>query len=127
MTIKTTTRGTIEAFFERSPVAVLDGSRDGRKFGNVVYQHLKVNEFAYAVHPEVEEIDCESCYPNLENIPERVEAAALVIPSAQAEIVVKGCLAYGIRHVWLQLGAEAAKTVRYCEKYGFQPNTGSAS
>lgn len=115
------TRNTIEAFLKKRPVAVFGASRGGRKFGNAVYRHLKVNGGAYAVHPESEEIEGERCYPNLEGIPERVEAAVLVIPPGEAEKVVKDCLTYGIRHIWLQRGAESPEIIRYCEDHGVQP------
>jgi len=94
-------------------------SRGGAKFGNKVYADLTSKGYRILpVHPEAEEIGGVRCWPALEELPERVDGAILVIPPPQTERVVRQISAADIGRVWMQPGAESKEAVHYCEENG---------
>lgn len=66
------------------------------------------------MHPSGAEIDGVRSYPRLSALPEKVHSVLVVVPPAQALDVVRDAAGAGIRHVWLQQGAESPLVVDAC-------------
>jgi hypothetical protein len=114
-----TARRDVDAFLERRKLAIVGVSRSGQGFGNSAYKELKTKGYQiYPVHPEADMIDGERCYPSLKALPEPVEGVLIVLPPQETEKVVQEAAEAGIRHVWMQQGAESVAAIRFCEEQG---------
>lgn len=107
----------IQAFIEKKKMAVVGASRQGNKFGNSAAKELQERgyEILY-IHPEANEIDGYSTYPNLEAVKDQVESVWIGIPAERGEAVLREAAEAGIQNVWLQQGAESPELVKLGEK-----------
>ena len=114
-----TSRSTVEQFLAQRSLGLVGASRTGRKFGNTVLRELVKRGYQVSVvHPEVAEIDGIGCYPSVSALPEDVGGLVLVTPSEQTEKLVREASARGIRHIWMQQGAESAAAIELCRANG---------
>lgn len=114
-----TARRDVDAFLDQRKLAIVGVSRSGQGFGNSAYKELKTKGYQiYPVHPEADTIDGEQCYPSLKALPEPVEGVLVVVPPQETEKVVQEAAEAGIRHVWMQQGAESVAAIRFCEEQG---------
>lgn len=106
----------IEAFLDNPSLAVVGVSRSGKGFGNVAYRVLRTKGYrVYPVNWSSPTVDGVRCYARVSDLPERVN---IVVPPAQAVEVVREAAAAGIRHVWLQQGAESDEAVKVGAELG---------
>src|SRR6266516_2867249 len=109
----------IEAFRDNPSLAVVGVSRSGKGFGNLACRVLRTKGYrVYPVNWSAPTIDGVRCYARLSDLPERVNAVLVVVPPAQAVEVVREAAAAGIRHVWLQQGAESPEALRVGAELG---------
>jgi predicted CoA-binding protein len=114
-----TTRSAVTDFLDRRKLAIVGVSRNGQKFGNSAYKELKAKGYQiYPVHPHADTIEGDPCYPNLKALPEPVDGVLIVVPPQETEKVVQDAAEAGIRHVWMQQGADSAAAIRFCEERG---------
>jgi predicted CoA-binding protein len=114
-----TSKSAVEGFINQQTLAVVGVSRSGKKFGNGAARALREKGYrVIPVHPEADTVDGEKCYASLSELPEPVGGVLVVVPPAETEKVVKQASEAGIRHVWLQQGAESQAAIRYCEDQG---------
>lgn len=109
----------IEDFISQRSLAVVGVSRSGKKFANAAFKELRSKGYAvFPVNPAAESVEGERCYPNLANLPARVDGAVVIAPREQALQVVRDAVAAGIRRVWLQQGAESQVAIDACREAG---------
>lgn len=114
-----TSRAAVDEFLSKPAIAIVGASRSGRKFGNVAMRELRAKGYrVYPIHPVAESIDAIPCYTRIEKLPEKVEALLVVVPAIAAIDVVRDAAAAGVRHVWLQQGAESRDLLRLCRNLG---------
>ena len=82
-----------------------------------MYQQNELTVFP--VNPRVEEVEGLVCYPNLVSLPEAVHGVSIITPPSVTEKVVEEAQAAGIRHLWMQPGAESDRAVERAEAAGF--------
>lgn len=70
------------------------------------------------VHPKVAEIDGVRCVPSVSALPDDVGGLVLVVPPEQTEKLVREAAALGIRHIWMQQGAESSAAIELCGANG---------
>lgn len=96
----------IEQFVSFRRIAVVGMSRSGKKFGNAVGKELKTKGYEiYPVHPEVQEIDGLSCYPDLKSLSGKVDGVWISILPAKVPEVLEDAAGIGLKNIWLQQGA----------------------
>ena len=90
-------------FLANKRIAVTGVSRTPNGHGgNVVYQRLKERGYqVFAVNPNAEEVEGDSCYPDLKSIPGGVDAVVMRHPAGITETTVQECAGLGIKHVWM--------------------------
>jgi predicted CoA-binding protein len=116
---------TIDGFVSQPALALIGMSRSGKKFGNFAYRALKSKGYrVYPIHPYATAINGVRCYSHFADLPERVEAALVVVPAAQAVTVIREAAAAGIRYVWLQQGSESPEVLRVCRDIGIDVISG---
>jgi predicted CoA-binding protein len=112
------TQEDVRRFLACRHLAVVGVSRGGRKFGNTAYRELKAKGFRLTpVHPEAELIEGDRAVRSLRELREPVDGVLVVVPPRETEGVVRDAAAAGIRHVWMQQGAESPEAIRFCETH----------
>ena len=112
----------IEEFLARKHIAVAGVSRNpAGKAANTIYKKLKnANYQVYAVNPNAEEVEGDSCYPNLKAIPGSVDGVVIVTKPEHAETLVQECSELGINRVWMHRsfgqGSVSEAAVKHCEE-----------
>jgi predicted CoA-binding protein len=114
-----TTREAITKFLDQKTFAVVGVSRSEKKFSYRLYKTLKAKGYLlYAVNPNSARIDGETCYSNIQSLPQQVDGVVIVVTPNQTEKVVKDAVAAGINHIWIQQGAESEQAIDFCKKNG---------
>ena len=109
----------IQDFVACQRIAVVGASRGGKKFGNAAAKELQTRGYqVFIIHPEAQEIDGQTCYPNLSALQGQIDAVFISVPAAQAAAVMREAASLDIRHVWLQQGAESPELLALGEELG---------
>ncbi|MBX3388614.1 MAG: CoA-binding protein [Phycisphaeraceae bacterium] len=109
----------IEGFLSGSPFAVVGASADRAKYGNKVLRcYLQNGRVAIPVNPSAAEIEGLRTFANLRSIPERVHAVSIITPPPVTERIVEEAGELGIKHIWMQPGAESAKAIGQAQESG---------
>lgn len=110
----------IQDFLAAGPWAVVGASTDRSKYGNKVLRCYQQAGKApvYPVHPKEREIEGLAAYPSLTALPERPRAISIITPPKITEAVVEECATLGIRHLWMQPGAESPRAIERCRELG---------
>ncbi len=98
----------IRTFLASLKYAVAGASQDRAKYGNKCLRcYQQHGRDVVAIHPREIELEGVPAYASLAVVPERPEAITVVTPPAVSLRVVEEAAHLGIRHVWLQPGAES--------------------
>jgi uncharacterized protein len=113
------TSDSIDRFLEQPALALVGASRTGAKFGNVILRELRAKgRHVYPLHPAVTTIDGVPCYAHLADMPEKVGGVIICVSPDDAVTAVRDAAEAGIRHVWLQQGAESPYVANLCRELG---------
>jgi predicted CoA-binding protein len=108
-----TSLANIQSFLETKEMAISGVSRNPKKFGRAVYDHLV--ERGYKIHPvnpNIDSINGETCYKDVTSLPDNVDRLYIVTPKDQTAGVMKEAAAKGIKNVWIQQKSEDEEAVR---------------
>lgn len=114
---KMSTQKSIQEFLSQKKLAIVGVSHTGKKFSNIVFKELKSKGYQiFPVNPRGDNILDERCYPNLQSLPEKVEGVLVITKPTATENIVREAHSLGIKHVWIQQGAESNEAIRFCEE-----------
>ncbi len=117
----------IDAFLAGSPHAVVGASRDHDKYGNKVLRAYLQNDMpVFAINPKESQIEGVACYPDLASVPEVVHGISIITPPHITEQIVGEAAQAGIRHLWMQPGAESDRAIDRAAEYGLNLIAGDA-
>ncbi|MDA0745433.1 MAG: CoA-binding protein [bacterium] len=117
----------INTFLQTGPYAVVGASQNRDKYGNKVLRcYLQHNLKAYPINPRETEIEGQNTYPDLASLPEPVERISVITPPSITEYIVEQAATAGIKHVWMQPGAESPNAVERAEALGINVIPGTA-
>ncbi len=109
----------IQAFLDGAPHAVVGASTNRDKYGNKVLRVYQQNQRpVYPVNPRATEVEGLKAYPDLASLPQPVHGASIITPPAITEQIVDDAIALGIRHLWMQPGAESGPAITRAEAAG---------
>jgi predicted CoA-binding protein len=109
----------IQKFLAGKRFAVVGASQDREKYGNKVLRVYQQNNIeAVPVNPTAKEIEGVAAYPDLASIPGPVDGVSIITRPAVTEQVVQDAVKRGIKHIWMQPGAESERAVALAEKSG---------
>jgi len=109
----------IEAFLAGSPHAVVGASQDRGKYGNKVLRaYLQRQRAVYPINPTAEVVEGLAAFPCLSSLPQPVHGLSIITPPQVTEEVVIEASRLGIRHVWMQPGAENKRAVELAQEAG---------
>lgn len=101
-------RKNIDEFLQQEKIAVVGVSRNKDKFGNMIYRELKTSGYrVMAVNPNADMVEGDRCYAGLGALPEKPDGVILVVPSKNGLEVIEEAARMGVRHVWVQQGANS--------------------
>ncbi|HJW08724.1 MAG TPA: CoA-binding protein [Holophagaceae bacterium] len=109
----------IKAFMAAGPWAVVGASSDRDKYGNKVlraYQQRGMD--VHPINPRATEIEGLKAYPNLAAVPAKIQSISVITPPKITEQVVVEAAAAGVKHIWMQPGAESSEAIRTAEEAG---------
>ena len=102
--------GDLTTLFEPQSVAVIGASGTPHKAGNDVIQNILANEFEgrlYLVNPKGGEILGHRVYPSIQDLPENIDQAIIILPAAATPQAIRDCAAEGAKTVVLAAGGFA--------------------
>jgi predicted CoA-binding protein len=102
----------IEAFLNGAPHAVVGASTDRSKYGNKVLRAFLQNDrTVLPVNPKADKVEGLKSYPDLSSLPVTAHGISVITPPEVTETIVEEAAHLGIRHVWLQPGAENEQAI----------------
>jgi predicted CoA-binding protein len=107
-------------FLGHKRVAVTGVSRTpGNHGSNVVYKRLRDRGYdVFAVNPNAERVEGDTCYHDLRSIPGGVEAVVIGTRPEIADDTMRECAELGIKHVWMHRGPGAGSVSETATAYG---------
>jgi len=113
------TQDPVARFLESTAYGVVGASPRRHKFGNKVLRCYQQNgRRAIPVNPREQEIEGVACVASVLDLPDDVQSLSIITPPQVTERVVEQAIQKGIRHVWMQPGAESARAVAACRAAG---------
>jgi uncharacterized protein len=112
------------AFLASGRIAVTGVSRTAQGHGgNAVYRRLRERGYqVFAVNPAEDEVEGDTCYHGLGEIPGGVDAVVIATAPEQAEATIRECADLGIRHAWMHraLGVDSVcdRATAYGREHG---------
>lgn len=117
----------IQSFLASGPFAVVGASVIRSKYGNKVLRCYQQHGLeVYPINARAEEVEGLKAYPTLASLPVPVQAISVITPPAITAQVVRDAAAAGVKHVWMQPGAESAAAIREAEALGMSVIAGGA-
>jgi uncharacterized protein len=108
----------IEQFLAAPVFGVVGASTDPNKYGNKVLRcYLQNGRQVVPVHPREEAIEGIPCAASVAELSADA-AISIITPPAVTEQVVEAAIARGIRHIWMQPGAQSPAAVAKCREHG---------
>lgn len=92
----------VQDFLAQKKIAIV-GVSDKRDTGcNLAFKKFKENGYqVYPVNPRMSTFEGQTCYPDLQSIPEKVDAVFVLTSPKITQEVVQQCVDLGIKHVWM--------------------------
>lgn len=102
----------IRQFMSAKAFAVAGASGDPEKYGHKCFAALLRRGYTvYPVNPRATDVLGVKAYPTVGALPEPVESLSIVTPPAVTEQVVADAIAFGVKNIWMQPGAESQKAI----------------
>ena len=111
--------GDVDAFLDGGPFAVVGASADRGKYGNKVLRvYLQNKRKVFAVNPRGGIIEGLEAYRDLASLPELPHGVSIITPPSVTEQVVDQAVQLGIKHLWMQPGAESEAAISRARESG---------
>jgi acyl-CoA synthetase (NDP forming) len=94
--------GSLDDLFEPQNVAVIGASSTPHKPGNDVIQNILANEFGgslYLVNPKGGEILGHQVYPSIQDLPEKIDLAIIILPATATPQAIRDSAAKGAKAI----------------------------
>ena len=116
-----------EEFWANSSFAFV-GHSAKKGFPELSYGAAKeLGKTIYAVDPSVEEIAGDKTYPNLQSLPNKVDAAVLEVPREETVDLVRQAAEAGIKNVWIHANRDTPQAVELGREKGLNVLTGTCA
>lgn len=111
------TLASIKEFLAQKNLAIAGISKTKNKFGNTIFKELKKKNYhLYPIHPEMKEYEGIDCFPEVNSLPEEVSGIIICTKPDKAEKLANEAIEKGIKHIWLQQGAQNKATLKMAEQ-----------
>lgn len=117
----------IEAFLAGSTFAVAGASADRAKYGNKVLRcYMQAKREVFPINPAGGVIEGLPAASNIAALPKPVHGLSIITPPPITERLIDQAHAAGIKHLWMQPGAESAQAIARAEALGMNVIGGDA-
>jgi predicted CoA-binding protein len=115
----------IEDFLAQKNLAFVGASHDPEEFSANVYRELRSRGYQlHPVNPHATEIDGDACVASVADLPDGIDGAIVMVPSAASAEVVQACVDHHIPRVWLHRGGGPSsvsdEAVALCREHGIE-------
>ena len=101
----------IETFLSAKTYGVAGASNNRDKYGNKVLRtYLQNGRTAIPIHPALDEVEGERAYAKIADAPS-MESLSIITPPAVTERIVDEAIDAGVKHLWMQPGAESEPAI----------------
>ena len=101
----------IELFLSAPVFGVAGASSNRAKYGNKVLRcYLQNGRTAVPIHPSETNIEGQPTFATLSDAPQ-LESLSIITPPHVTEKVVEDAISVGVKHLWMQPGAESESAV----------------
>ncbi len=109
----------ISTFLKAKAFGVVGASTNREKYGNKVLRcYVQAGRKAVPVNPKERVVEGLEAVSRVEDLPPEVEALSIITPPEVTEKVVEAAIGKGIKHVWMQPGAESPAAIERAQKAG---------
>jgi predicted CoA-binding protein len=109
----------VKQFLAQKRFAVVGASADRAKYGNKVLRcYLQHGRDAVPVNPKDATVEGLAAFKSLAEIQPKPDAVSIITPPKVTEAVVEEAARLGIRHVWMQPGAESDAAIARAKALG---------
>ncbi len=109
----------IEAFLASETYAVAGASANPKKFGNQVFRALlKSERVTHPLNPTATQVEGHQAYPSIIELPTVPDAISVITPPSVTQQIVSDAIAAGVKHIWMQPGAEDAQASQLAREAG---------
>jgi predicted CoA-binding protein len=113
------TQDPVARFLESPAYGVVGASPRREKYGNKVLRCYQQNgRRAIPINPREQQIEGADCVASVLDLPDDVQSLSIITPPQVTERVVEQAIQKGIRHLWMQPGAESERAVSACRAAG---------
>ena len=114
-----TTQDKIQSFLAGKRFAVVGASQDREKYGNKVLRvYMQDNRDVVPINPSATDVEGLAAYRDLASVPDDIDGVSIITPPAVTERVVQDAIKRGIKHIWMQPGAENRAAIQAAEEAG---------
>ncbi|WP_427339056.1 CoA-binding protein [Caloranaerobacter sp. DY30410] len=104
---------------EKKVWAVVGATNNKEKFGYKIWKKLKDNGYeVYPVNPKYDNIDGETCYPTLKDLPKIPDVVDFVVPPKVTLKGIDDAHELGIEYLWFQPGTADEEVIDKAESLG---------
>jgi len=97
--------------------AIIGATDNPEKYGNQIFKNLKSRGYeVYPVNPRLKQLEGVKCYPNLTDIPVKVDVVDFVVPPEVTEAILRDCKRLKLNRIWLQPGSESEAAITFCNE-----------
>ena len=116
----TTINAAAADFLDNKRIAVTGVSREPEGHGsNTVYQRLASRGYdVFAVNPNADQVEGDTCYHDLKSIPGGVDAVVIGTRPEHADATMVECVELGINRVWMHRGPGPGSVSASAATYG---------
>ncbi len=109
----------IAAFLAAPAFGVAGASKNRDKYGNKILRCYQMNNRkAVPINPVEAEIEGVACVKAVSDLPPDVTSLSVITPPQITDKVVEQAIAKGIKHIWMQPGAQSAAAIAAAEAAG---------
>jgi uncharacterized protein len=109
----------IAEFLAAPAFGVAGASKNRDKYGNKVLRcYLQNGRRAIPVNPVETTIEGVACVRAVSELPAEVQSLSIITPPQVTDQVVEQAIARGLRHLWMQPGAQSATAIAAAEAAG---------
>jgi predicted CoA-binding protein len=114
-----------KSFLKQRRIAFVGLARDEKDFSRYVFRELASRGIdVVPVHPAMAQAEGRPCFARLQDVPNPIDSALLMIPAGRAEAVLADCLEAGIKRVWFHRGAGKGagdeRAFAFCAAHGIE-------
>jgi predicted CoA-binding protein len=109
----------IQQFFSSPAYAVIGASNNRSKYGNKVLRcYMQHHYTVYPINPNEPVIEGLTALATLTDLPNHVQSISIITPPPITEKIVGQAIEKGIKHIWMQPGAESSTAIEECRNNG---------